>query len=43
MTPHRERDGHLPFQIESYRVTYLAEDGGMLCAACANGENGSEI
>ncbi len=26
----------------SYSVIYLCKDGGLLCAKCANGENGSE-
>jgi hypothetical protein len=29
--------------VGSYTIRYLAEDGGDLCAACVNGENGSEV
>ena len=28
--------------IGSYPILYLTADGGCLCPACANGENGSE-
>lgn len=44
MVLYREEDGKLPTYAwpGGYPVAYLCEDGGELCAACANGENGSE-
>ena len=40
----REIDGKLPAYAwpGGYPVLYILEDGGVLCPACANGENGSE-
>lgn len=40
----RKSDGKLwAFtSVGSYPIVYLTKDGGELCAACANGENGSE-
>lgn len=41
---YRYEDGKLPSYTDlgGYPVGYLCADGGTLCAACANGENGSE-
>lgn len=43
MALHRDDDGTLPAYAwpGGYPVTYLCADGGTLCPACANGENGS--
>lgn len=34
-------DGRYPTQENGYPFIYYAEDGGVLCPACVNGENGS--
>jgi hypothetical protein len=41
---HRNDDGKLPAFAwpGGYPIFYLCSDGGVLCPACANGENGSE-
>lgn len=40
----RHTDGRLwAFtSVGSYPIVYMTRDGGTLCPACANGENGSE-
>lgn len=40
----RDENGKLPAYAwpGGYPIFYLTADGGSLCAACANGENGSE-
>ncbi len=42
--PPREPDGKLPAYAwpGGYAIVYYTQDGGSLCAGCANGENGSE-
>ena len=44
MTPQRDENGKFPAFAwpGGYPVIYLCADGGVLCPACANGENGSE-
>lgn len=41
---HRDTDGLLPFFAwpGGYAIVYLTDDGALLCAGCANGENGSQ-
>lgn len=40
----RDRDGTLPAYAwpGGYQIVYYTADGGTLCPACANGQNGSE-
>lgn len=42
--PERDSAGELPAYAwpGGYPIIYLTADGGTLCPACANGENGSE-
>lgn len=44
MALHRDEDGTLPAYAwpGGYPVLYLCADNGILCPACANGQNGSE-
>lgn len=44
MTLHRDDNGKLPAYAwpGGYPIIYICDDGGVLCPACANGENGSE-
>jgi hypothetical protein len=43
MTLHRDTDGTLPKYAwpGGYPILYVCADGGVLCADCANGQNGS--
>jgi len=40
----RNKDGKLDAYAwpGGYQIIYITDDGGVLCPACANGENGSE-
>ena len=42
--PGRQSDGKLPAYAwpGGYPIVYIVADGGTLCPACANGENGSQ-
>lgn len=42
--PTRDEDGKFPAYAwpGGYQLIYYMADGGVLCPACANGENGSE-
>lgn len=41
--PYRESDGRLPAYAwpGGYDIAYYVEDDAMICASCANGDNGS--